>query len=66
MASFYEFLIFDDDDHNGDDDHHNGDVDDHKGDGDLYIIGAVCLSVCNEKVNSSLICSTTVAGEIYI
>ena len=33
---------------------------------DLYIIGAVCLSFCNEKVTSSLICSATVAGEIYI
>ena len=29
---------------------------------DLYIIGAVC----DEKVTSSLICSATVAGEIYI
>ena len=35
--------------------------DDHDGD-DLYIIGAVC----DEKVTSSLICSATVAGEIYI
>ena len=31
-------------------------------DDDLYIIGAVC----DEKVTSSLICSATVAGEIYI
>ena len=34
---------------------------------DLYIIGAVCISVsCDEKVTSSLICSAKVAGEIYI
>ena len=32
---------------------------------DLYIIGAVCMYVCDEKVTSSLICSATVAGEIY-
>ena len=39
--------------------------DDEDGD-DLYIIGAVCMYVCDEKVTSSLICSATVAGEIYI
>ena len=49
--------ITDDDDEDDDDDD-----DDDDGDDDLYIIGAVL----NEKVTSSLICSATVAGEIYI
>ena len=44
-----------------DDDYDDGAGDD----GDLYIIGAVCMYVCDEKVTSSLICSATVAGEIY-
>ena len=48
-----------DDDHVGD---HDNDDNDHGDDDDLYIIGAVC----DEKVTSSLICSATVAGEIYI
>ena len=42
-------------------DHLDGDDDDDDDD-DLYIIGAVC----DEKVTPSLICSATVAGEIYI
>ena len=32
---------------------------------DLYMIGAVCLSD-TKKLTPSLICSATVAGEIYI
>ena len=60
-----------DNDHNDDDNDHNSDNnddnDDHNNDNnDLYIIGAVCISVCDEKVTSSLICSATVASEIYI
>ena len=37
------------------------DKDDYDNYYDLYIIGAVC----NEKVTPSLICSATMAGEIY-
>ena len=43
------------------DNHDSGDKDDV--DDDLYIIGAVCISVsCDEKVTSSLICSATCHG----
>ena len=56
----------DDDNDDDDDDSDDNDDDDDDDDDDLYIIGAVCMYVCDEKVTSSLICSATVAGEIYI